>query len=281
MYVCRAVKAGKGPDYCANTSAVPREELHLAVVAALRKTFSAESFRAHQQRVASDVEAKSSRRQQREHLSIALPQLQAKAGRLAKAVADLDDAGALLAEYEAVQAQVKEAKATIEYLDKADRQDAAQAADVAQLEATWSDWVTKLDQDPGLARQVLRKVLGRPSRCGQWARASGGFPGFSRFDAVLAGGLSKGAIIVEHRDVKTETGMLQWLASALGIEGVQPPAGRRTLRVLEAEDGSSLPPISGGSDADSVGSNVRATDMAPQAPPPTLGPPRQSRGAPR
>jgi len=66
--------------------------------------------------------------------------------------------------------------------------------------------------------------------------------------------------------VKTETGMLQWLASALGIEGVQPPAGRRTLRVLEAEDGSSLPPISGGSDADSVGSNVRATDMAPQAP---------------
>jgi len=173
VYVCRAVKAGKGPDYCANTSAVPREELHLAVVAALRKTFSAESFRAHQQRVASDVEAKSSRRQQREHLSIALPQLQAKAGRLAKAVADLDDAGALLAEYEAVQAQVKEAKATIEYLDKADRQDAAQAADVAQLEATWSDWVTKLDQDPGLARQALRKVLAapiavRPVGKGEW-----------------------------------------------------------------------------------------------------------------
>ena len=74
---------------------------------------------------------------------------------------------------------------------------------------------------------------------GEWR-----FAGFSRFDSVLAGGLSKGSVIVEHRDIKTEAGMLQWLAAALGIEGVKAPVGKRTFRVLEAvEDGfSGVPP---------------------------------------
>src|SRR2546427_6810171 len=44
-YACRAVKAGKGKGYCDNTTAVPRAELETAVIASLRKTFSAESFR--------------------------------------------------------------------------------------------------------------------------------------------------------------------------------------------------------------------------------------------
>jgi hypothetical protein len=109
-YTCRAVKGGKGKDYCDNTTAVPREELETAVIASLNRTFSAESFKEHQRRVAQDQELKASRQAQREHLTVELPRLQAKAARLAKMVGDLDDAGALLAEYQAVQAQVKDTK---------------------------------------------------------------------------------------------------------------------------------------------------------------------------
>src|SRR5262249_27111919 len=56
VYICRAVRAGKGKDYCDNATGVPRAELEDAVIASLRKTFSAESFQEHQRRLAEDQE---------------------------------------------------------------------------------------------------------------------------------------------------------------------------------------------------------------------------------
>ena len=79
VYVCRATKTGKGPGYCGNPTAIPREELHVAVMAAMRKTFSAESFKAHQARLANDTETRRQREAQRVHLTAELPRLQAKA----------------------------------------------------------------------------------------------------------------------------------------------------------------------------------------------------------
>jgi recombinase/recombinase-like zinc beta ribbon protein len=38
VYVCRAVRAGKGPGYCDNRTAIPRADLHATVIASLRKT---------------------------------------------------------------------------------------------------------------------------------------------------------------------------------------------------------------------------------------------------
>jgi hypothetical protein len=105
--------------------------------------------------------------------------------------ADLEDAGALLGEYQQVQQQVKDTKATLEYLDKADHQEVMAAADAAQLEATWSDWMAQADKYPGVARQTLRKVLAspiavRPSGKGTWT-----FAGFSKYSEIIKGGIGK------------------------------------------------------------------------------------------
>jgi hypothetical protein len=85
-------------------------------------------------------------------------------------------------------------------LDKADGQDATRAADVTQLEATWSDWITQADENPEVARQLLRKVLAAPIAVRPVAKDEWRFAGFSRFDAVLAGGVAKGSGFAEIRD---------------------------------------------------------------------------------
>jgi len=116
----------------------------------------------------------------------------------------------------------------------------------------------------------------RPVSKGVWR-----FAGFSRFDGVLAGGLTKGSAYAEVRDIKTEAGMLQWLAWALG-ENVQEPEGEVRYRAVAVADADGVINasdlglggvnriIAGGSDADvSRGSDVRTTDGPPK--PPALG----------
>jgi len=142
------VKAGKGDGYCDNKTAVPRDLLEKSVMASLRETFSAQSFKEHQRRVAQDHELKASRAAQRNNLTVELPQLQAKAAKLAKLVADVDDDGALLAEYKAVKQRVTDVKAQLDYLAKADADDQVNRAYAAALEATWTDWLKQADKDP-------------------------------------------------------------------------------------------------------------------------------------
>jgi site-specific DNA recombinase len=212
-YACRGVKSGKGKDYCGNTTAVPREELEMAVIASLNRTFSAESFKEHQRRVAEDQELKASRAAQRAHLTAELPRLRAKAARPAKMVADLDDAGALLAEYTAIQGQVKETKDQLAYLDKADSETAIQEADAGALEATWMDWLAQADKDPGVARQMLRKALAtpiavRPTGKGTWA-----FAGFGTLDKLVTGDVAHREVLV---DSSTSARMIAYVEQALG-----------------------------------------------------------------
>ena len=53
---------------------------------------------------------------------------------------------------------------------------------------------------------------------------------------MLAGGLAKGSAYAEVRDIKTEAGMLQWLAWALGQDVPEPtaPATYRATAVADA-----------------------------------------------
>jgi hypothetical protein len=248
------------------------------VIASLRKTFSAESFLAHQQRVANDTELRRSRQAQRDNLTAELPKLQAKAARLAKMVADLDDAGALLGEYQQVQQQVKDAKATLEYLDKADHQDVMAAADAAQLEATWSDWIAQADKDAGVARQTLRKVLASPIAVRPTGKGTWTFAGFSKYSEIIKGGIGKdrlvSTVLSELRDSETAAKMMARLNQALaGTLAGLVPEGTKVRFVLQEEDEPETPrPIAGGSDAgDDVpqgcrGYEVGSSDMVPKPP---------------
>ena len=273
VYVCRAVKNGKGDDYCANHSAVPRQELHDAVIASLRKTFSAESFRAHQQRVAQDTEARRRRESKREVLTAELPKLQAKAARLAKMVAEVEDTGDLLAEYTKAKKAVQTAKDDLAALDGQERDEALAAADAAKLEATWSDWIAQAERDTEAARQLLRKVLAssiavRPTGQGTWA-----FAGFSRYDEAIKGGIGvdkrSSAVLSELVDSETAEKMMDELNKALvGSISDLVPAGVKVRFILREDP--TLPPIAGGSDSDDShgygGSQVETPEMAPKPP---------------
>jgi DNA invertase Pin-like site-specific DNA recombinase len=284
VYACRAVRAGKGKDYCDNSTAVPRAELEEAVIASLRKTFSAESFKEHQRRIAQDQELKASRQAQRANLTVELPKLQAKAARLAKMVGDIDDAGELLAEYKAVQAQVKDVKDQLAYLDRADDQATVHEADAAALEATWSDWLAQADNDPGVARQMLRKALATPIAVRPTGKGTWSFAGFAKLDEVVAGGIGKdrktSTVLSGLRDSETAEKMMAHLNQALAgtLDGLV-PRGVKVRFVLRGEDDAESNghrPIAGGVDDGVL--PVGASDMAPI--PPTFGSPRHNRVAP-
>ena len=282
VYLCRAVKAGKGPGYCGNTTAIPREELHLAVLASMRQTFSAESFKAHQSRVANDTETRRQREAQRTNLTAELPRLQAKAARLAKLVADVEDDGELLRQYQDAKKSVTETKDSLAYLDSVERDAAAKTADAAALEATWGDWMRQADENPEVVRQLLRRVLVspiavRPSpKANKADKQTWTFAGFSWYGKVLAGSLEPGIATTVTRDAKTTADMMNWLVAAL--KGDWSTATRFSAIDFRPEP-EDRPAISGGSDADCGGADLQTSDMAPK--PPALVTPRGTRGAPR
>jgi hypothetical protein len=165
------------------------------LIASLRRTFSTESFERHLRQVADDVEAPEQRRAEREHLLIEIPKLAAAEARLAKAIARTDEADALVAELKATQQERRAAEATVAYLEGVEMDVKADQDRVEQLREQWGTWSQFLDDDPLLARQVLRKVLASPIKV--TPRAVDGAPawrliGVSRYDGVLAGGLRRG-----------------------------------------------------------------------------------------
>jgi hypothetical protein len=114
---------------------------------------------------------------------------------LAKAIARTDEADALVAELKATQQERRAAEATVAYLEGVEMDVKADQDRVEQLREQWGTWSQFLDDDPLLARQVLRKVLASPIKV--TPRAVDGAPawrliGVSRYDGVLAGGLRRG-----------------------------------------------------------------------------------------
>jgi len=107
---CRDHGEGRG---CSNRSSVPYREAHEAVIGALRRTFSPESFEAHIARLAQDTEARDRRSAERDHLLAEIPKLAAAETKLAKRVAVTDDVEALVAQLKALQAERKAAEARV------------------------------------------------------------------------------------------------------------------------------------------------------------------------
>ncbi|PYN39452.1 MAG: hypothetical protein DME00_36750 [Candidatus Rokuibacteriota bacterium] len=146
--------------------------------------------------VADDVEAREQRRA--EHLLVEIPKLAAAEARLAKAIARTDEAVALVAELKATQQERRDAEARVAYLEGVEMDVQADRDRVEQLREQWGSWSQYLDDDPLLARQVLRNVLASPIKVTPRAvdgAASWRFIGISRYDGVLAGGLTKGEVI--------------------------------------------------------------------------------------
>jgi hypothetical protein len=117
---------------------------------------------------------------------------------LAKAIARTDEADALVAELKATQQERRDAEARVTYLEGVEMDVKADQNRVEQLREQWGTWSQYLDDDPLLARQVLRKVLASPIKVTPRAvdgAASWRFIGVSRYDGVLAGGLTKGEIV--------------------------------------------------------------------------------------
>jgi hypothetical protein len=72
LYVCQAHRE-RGASVCGNVTGVPAHELHVAVIASLRETFSAETFEAHLKKSAEDESARASRAAERAIILDRLP----------------------------------------------------------------------------------------------------------------------------------------------------------------------------------------------------------------
>jgi len=264
MYVCREHREGQS---CTNAAGVPMAELHEAVIQSLRETFSVESFTAHLERQAADSGAREQRAAERANLLAEVPKLAATEARLVRRIATVEDdalVGALKGEWSEARASREWAERRVAELEGIERDLAADRSEVEALRETWKTWSATLEkatyapagsvpaEAQAQARQILRKVLvgtievtplaekidGRPS----WS-----FLGYSRFDGVVLGGLTKGeSFNVVLRDAKTGEVLTQDVDTLV-------KAGYR--------------PISGGSDAGC--GTERSTDGPPK--PPALG----------
>ena len=115
-YVCSGHRE-KGKTFCLNTTGVPMAQLHKAVIAALKITFSDQKFEQYLRDQAADTEQIAARRAERENLLQAIPKLAAAEAKLAKAIAVSDDMDALVAELKATQQERRQAEARVADLE--------------------------------------------------------------------------------------------------------------------------------------------------------------------
>ncbi len=189
-YVCKAHKE-KGDSVCVNSTGVPMDRLHAAVIVSVRETLSPEAFEMHLAKTASDEQARAQRAAERETLLARIPVLNAEAERLANAIAagsgTLD---VLLSAIKERQTEREAAELRLAELESTERDLRAESDAVERLSAVWKDWAGALDADPVLARQLLRKVLVGPILVLPKGRGAWEFLGGSRFDALLHGALA-------------------------------------------------------------------------------------------
>lgn len=142
VYVC-ANRRDRGAHTCDNTSGVPAADLHMAVVATLRETFTPASFKAHLANQAGNVQAREHRAAERAHLLAELPKMAAAESRLVRRIGLVEDdslVGALKVERAAAKAKREKAEQRVAELEGIERDLAADQADVEQLLGTWRSW---------------------------------------------------------------------------------------------------------------------------------------------
>jgi site-specific DNA recombinase len=115
-YVCAGHRE-RGKTFCTNQTGVPMAELHKAVIAALKVTFSEQKFEQYLRDQAADTEQIVARRAERENLLQAIPKLATAEAKLAKAIAVSDDMDALVAELKATQQERRQAEARVADLE--------------------------------------------------------------------------------------------------------------------------------------------------------------------
>jgi hypothetical protein len=282
-YICRE---HRGRGTCANGTGVPAIELHHAVIASLRQTFTPETFTEHLAKQAADTGAREQRAAERANLLAEIPRLAAVEARLVRRIAMAEDdalVAAIKDERNATKAQREAAERRVAELEGVERDLRAEQSEVAALVETWKSWSATLAQAQGAAdgsipAEAPAQARGRssrrswpaPSPSPRWRRSTAGdvvLPeGYSRYEGVLAGGLLKGGVIMTARLIDADTGQ------DLTARELPLPAG-------------GLPAISGGPTRRSKrGRSCRpgGTPTWPPTPPPSRSSrPGRSRGAPR
>lgn len=249
---------------CTNTTAVPRDRLHRAVIASLRETLSPEAFEQHLKRTAEDEAARTSRLAEREALLTRIPVLAAESERLADAVAAGSGAlDVLLSAIKARQAEREAAERLVAELEGIERDLRADAASVERLRAVWKDWQGALDASPLLARQLLRKALACPIVVFPRGRGHWSFGGYSRFDSLLTGRIAPGQTLVAQWTNREEIDAL--VRSHPGWADAGPSAWAAA-------------PIAGGSDVVG-GDTVLVNESGPPKPPALRAPAKPWRWA--
>jgi DNA invertase Pin-like site-specific DNA recombinase len=236
-YVCQAHRE-RGDSVCTNGTGIPAELLHNAVIRSLRSTFNAETFEAHLKHSAEDESARASRAAERASIIARLPVLATQEERLADAVATGDGSvSALVAALKARQQERQDLESRLAELETWERDAEADRDRVEQLRERWGSWQGALDQDPVLARQLIKKVLGtpiyvRPTGKGEWF-----YVGIGRYDRLLSGVVAPGEVAVIRREGQNREEILTSFLQGLDIDTTS----------------ATNPPISGGSDAPSDG----------------------------
>jgi len=260
VYTCRNRRERQA---CTNATGTPMGELNTAVVAALFKTFTVESFTAHLERQAHDSGARQQREAERAGLIVDLPKLAAIEARLVKRIGQVEDdalVAGLKAEWSEAKVNRERAERRLGELEGIERDLAADRTEVEQLRTTWASWSAVLqaaiDAPTGSipaetqhqARQILRKAL--VSTIKVWpAGAVADLPDLSDENKAFLADEGYGA--------------QAWVFEGYGrAEGVI--SGGLVQGLSVNVRGFAVPPISGGSDAEL--NPGRDTEMAPHTP---------------
>jgi DNA invertase Pin-like site-specific DNA recombinase len=204
VYACSANRT-LGPTVCPNASAAPAEELHHAVVGALRGTFTAESFKAYLAEKANSQAETDARHAELAHLrDVVLPGLIQREERLLDAVeAGLMDRDTIRKRSMAIRDERGVAEARRDELISWQRNAAADVAQAEELAANWNGWAEQMEREQQvgngesvLSRQILAKALGgapvyvMPGT----EKRTWHFLGLASYEGVLRGAVRPGAI---------------------------------------------------------------------------------------
>jgi site-specific DNA recombinase len=186
VYVCRRHKT----HGCSNGTGVPQDLLNWAVIRAMKQTFDPAALEQFLAAKANDVEARERRDAERERLLERLPAIEREIENLGNAIAAGVALNTVAPRLKERAAERDEIEARLAALDDAARDLQADADTLEKLREKLPDWLSVLDDDPALARQVLKKLLARPivvtpDGDGYWR-----FEGESHLDGVLRGAVA-------------------------------------------------------------------------------------------
>jgi hypothetical protein len=120
---------------------------------------------------------------------------------------------------------------------------------VEQLRERWGSWQGALDEDPVLARQLLKKILATPIYVRPTGRRQWTYVGIGRYDRLLNGNVAPGFTSTLAVQPRNRTEALTMFLMSVGVS-------------LDAADRAAAP-IAGGSDAHPAGCKTPSVNSGP------------------